>query len=54
MLIQYIVWMTAIYVVNGGVTSRLSEDCKTVEGKLATLVADVDTNKVNREISCKV
>ena len=48
MLIQYIVWMTSIYVVNGGVTSRLSEDCKTVEGKLATYVAVVDTNQVDK------
>ena len=43
--------MTSIYVVNGGVTSRLSEDCRTVEGDLSTYVAVVDTNQVNREIS---
>ena len=47
MLIQYIVWISFIYVVNGGVTSRLSEDCITVKGELATSVAVVDTNQVN-------
>ena len=45
--------MTSINVVNGGVTSRLSEDCMTVEGDVKTYLAVVDTNQVwmNREIS---